>query len=170
MRFLLVGIICATMAISPAAAEDDDVSALFDCLEIFQNSKRLACYDTATKSLYDDRFPAPAVEQDQSSDDVVATNTETPSQPVSERAQQSAAATRAEPGRYIYKVTKFSYAQNGTITVWLENGDVWRQTDRISTRHHTRDGVAQAELKRGLLGSKWIELDGVTTFKVRQIQ
>ncbi|MEM9670415.1 MAG: hypothetical protein AAF950_15955 [Pseudomonadota bacterium] len=192
MRSFLA-IIAFSLSLAPQVSgqENDELGDLFACLEEFKNGDRLSCYDDAVETLYNSRYPPaptePAVvppdisiadpeEVEPDNTTVAAATTATP-EPVPQAADATQAAARQRAaidarnadGKYASKVTKFGYRSDDKIVVWLENGQIWQQTDSLNLRRQTKNGIALAELRPGLLGSTWMELDGGKAFKAKRI-
>ncbi|MEM6901370.1 MAG: hypothetical protein AAF583_16575 [Pseudomonadota bacterium] len=165
MRSMVIGLVVSLGTVAPAVSEEQDLSGLFECTETYRDRARLRCYDEAVGALYDQEFPPPPEVEDTTADQVSSANSDAPQQNVLPTATDA----RVEPGRFIQRVTRFGYDSNDKIIVWLENGDIWKQSDDAYLRRQTRDGVAEAELRRGLFGSTWIELDGGSAFKARRL-
>ncbi|MEM6410882.1 MAG: hypothetical protein AAF683_05050 [Pseudomonadota bacterium] len=165
MRSVVIILVLSLGTAAPALSEEQDLSGLFECIETYRDRARLRCYDEAVGALYDQEFPPPPEVEDAPTDEVAYTNADTPAQDYPPPATE----TRVEPGRFVQRVTRFGYDSNDKIIVWLENGDIWKQSDDAYLRRQTRDGVAEAELRRGLFGSTWIELDGGSAFKARRL-
>lgn len=168
MRAFLVISVFGLFAITPASAEEqeEDLSSLFACLETYRDAPRLDCYDDAVSELYEKRFP-PAIDPNVDTGSTVVT---TENDTGASEPQNVADRPRVEPGRFLQRVTKFGYDSNDKIVIWLENGEIWKQSDRTYLKRQTRNGVGEAELKRGLLSATWITLDGGESFKAKRIE
>jgi len=165
MRALIASLVLVCEASPLGHAENqNELSDLFACLEEFTNSDRLSCYDDAVEQLYADRVP-----QSTAPESVATDATSTTDETLEEAPSPVAERSRDEPRRFLRRVTKFGYTSDDKIMVWLDNGNVWRQSDSVYLRSQTSDGVAEAELRRGAFGSTWIKLDGGTAFKAKRV-
>ena len=150
-------------AASPKSAPA--VQNVLDCRKILEGSDRLACYDKAVA----------AMEQAETSGDLVSVD----------REQRRAARHQAfgltlptlsfldrgekpeEVDRITARVVAASQSGYGKWTIRLEDGAVWRQIDDNSLDRPPHAG-STAEIRRGVLGSFTMKIDGQFPIKVHR--
>lgn len=141
------------------------VQRVIDCRTITDNAQRLACFDGAVS----------AMDRAQSSGDLVSID----------RAQRRAARRQAfgltlpslgfldrgerpeEANRIVAKIAAASQDPYGKWTIRLDDGAVWRQIDDNTIDHPAHPG-STAEVRRALLGSFTMKVDGQFPFKVHR--
>lgn len=67
-------------------------------------------------------------------------------------------------------VTKVKTSKINGLTITLENGQVWQQTDGRSVSYSKRKGVKEAEVKTASFGSFMMKLDGGVAFRVKRLK
>ena len=176
MRFILpaLALIAGT---STAIAQDDQpisTQAVYDCAALSDDMERLACYDNAVGRLK-------AAEESGEVTTISRTEVETvqreafgfslPSLPrlamprLGGGDDKDATVTEIASGVSAIRSSKI----NG-LTVTLENGQVWQQTDNKRVTYSKRKGVDQAVVKQAAFGSYMMKLDGGVAFRVKRVQ
>jgi hypothetical protein len=163
--FLLLGAPVAAAAGPSTPGRAPAVQAVLDCRKIADNGERLACYDKA----------ANAMEQAEATGDLVSVD----------REQRRAARHQAfglalptlsfldrgekpeEVDRISATVASASQDPYGKWTIRLDDGAVWRQIDDNTLDHPPHHG-STAEIRRGLLGSFTMKIDGQFPIKVHR--
>lgn len=155
-----------TPAIAPAAsAETVNTDTIFACTELTDDAARLACFDAAVS-----KFKA--------AEDAGEVQTFTKEDVTRERKRNFGFAVpsfnfgkdpseKDEIQKLEVNVISAEYNAYKKLTLTLDNGQVWQQTDgkRVSTRN-----VKTAEIKKASLGSYKIKLDGGPAFKAKRIK
>lgn len=67
-------------------------------------------------------------------------------------------------------VTNVKKSKINGLTVTLENGQVWQQTDGRRVSYSKRKGVKEAEVKKASFGSFMMKLDGGVAFRVKRLK
>lgn len=176
MRFILPA--AALIASMPAAIAQDNqpisTQAVYDCAVIEADAERLACYDSAVGRLK-------AAEESGEVTTISRAEVETvqreafgfslPSLPrlamprLGSGADKSAAVTEITSAVNSIRSSKI----NG-LTITLENGQVWRQTDGKRVTYSKRKGVDEAVIRQAAFGSFMMKLDGGVAFRVKRVQ
>lgn len=165
----IAGLVAALALIGPrvlaAPSRPPAVQRVIDCRTIAESTQRLACFDGAVA----------AMDRAESSGDLVSID----------RAQRRAARRQAfgltlpslgfldrgekaeEANRIIAKIAAASQDPYGKWTIRLDDGAVWRQIDDNTIDHPAHTG-STAEVRRALLGSFTMKIDGQFPFKVHR--
>ena len=167
-RVTLVGLMLASSHVYAAAAPATgapSVQAVLDCRKLEDSIQRLACYDKAVA----------AMDQAQTTGDLVTVD----------REQRRAARHQAfglmlptlsfldrgekpeEVDRITARIASGSQDPYGKWTIRLEDGAVWRQIDDNSVDRPPHAG-STAEIRRGVLGSFTMKIDGQFPIKVHR--
>ena len=67
-------------------------------------------------------------------------------------------------------VTSIKSSKINGLTITLENGQVWQQSDSRRVNYSKRRGVEEATIKRASFGSFMIKLDGGVAFRAKRIK
>lgn len=156
------------------AQTEDPVStqAVYDCASIGEDTERLACYDNAVGRLKAaeeagevttiSRVEVETVQRD-------AFGFSLPSLP-----RIAMPKLGGDDDREITEiragVDSIKASRVNGLTVTLDNGQVWQQTDTRSVSYSKRKGVKEAIVKQAALGSFMMKLDGGTAFRVKRVQ
>lgn len=168
-RIAIVGPLAALALIGPGAlaapSRPPAVQRVIDCRPIAGDAQRLACFDAAVA----------AMDRAESSGDLVSID----------RAQRRAARRQAfglplptlgfldrgekpeEANRITGVVASASQDPWGKWTIRLDDGAVWRQIDDNTIERGAHPG-STADIRRGVLGSFSIKIDGQFPFKVHR--
>jgi hypothetical protein len=138
---------------------------VIDCRKIVDGAERLACFDKAVA----------AMEQAETSGDLVTVDREQrraarhqafglglPSLSFLDRGEKA-----EEVNRITDKVASASQDPYGKWTIRLETGAVWLQIDDTEVERSPHAGSI-VEIRRGVLGSFTIKVDGQFPFKARR--
>jgi len=139
------------------AANPPAVQAVLDCRAITDGPSRLACFDKAVG----------AMDQAQTSGDLVTIDRE---QRKAVRRQSFGFSLPAlaifdksdkpeEADHLVAKVASATQLASGKWQVTLEDGAVWRQTDDAELYKRPHAG-STADIRKGVLGSYFLKLDG----------
>ena len=160
----------ALMAAAPALAQptqaNPGLQAVFDCRAISDSAARLACFERSVGALQTalaarevvvvDREQARAARRE-------AFGFSLPSLNIFDR---------VKGGEELEEVTLTvaSASQDGALwTVRMTNGQVWRQTQAAPGYIRIKSG-AKAELRRGLLGSFFMKVDGRSGIRAERVR
>jgi hypothetical protein len=162
----LLGVVAAPAAGSPATpGRAPAVQAVLECRKIEDSGQRLACFDKAVATM----------EQAEATGDLVTID----------REQRRAARHQAfglplptlsfldrgekpeEVDRILARINSASQDPYGKWTLHLDDGAVWRQIDDKEIDRPPHAGSA-AEIRRGVLGSFTMKIDGQFPIKVHR--
>ncbi len=174
--------LCASLllALTPSAvAQEEQRSALdplYDCQAIEASDERLACYDQVTESLKDaeaakeiSTIRRADVEQVQRE----SFGFQLPSLPklFQRNSSGESDATNEEIRSVSANVINVERnSQSKRLTVTLDNGQIWRQTDGKRIQYSQRVGVETATIKRAAMGSFKMKLDDGVAFRVTRVK
>ena len=159
---------------SPAAFADPKISAveaMLACRSIDEESDRLLCMDGAMSGL-ETAFPRAAMTPEERTvqDEKVA----------EQEAEMAVAAFGGEQFNQDSKkelkeikdiIAVASLTHNKKALIVLENGHVWRQLDADTTRVRIKKAAGKpVVVKRQVLGSHMMKIDGGRGFKVRRVK
>lgn len=189
-RALLLGCALAVIATTPALAvsRDDLLKAMSKCVAITDNTERLACYDALKPQLQaaleqtpeqvakeessswfglDNLFggrPAPQVEPKQFGSDQL---------PEKEQAKVNPPEinTIRELDSISATLTDYAYTHSGRFIVFLDNGQIWQQTEAdtsdVHFRHDPKDN--KVTITRGMMATYDMTLNTANrAYKVRR--
>jgi len=170
----------AFLLLTPIAFADDaataSTDAVYACASLSADAERLACYDDAVRRLKD---------AEEAGEVTTVTRTEVeqvqkeafgfslPSLPKLAMPRFGNGSGEANDGTLdslTIAVTSIKSRKIGGITVTLENGQVWQQTDTRKVSYSKRRGVKEATVKRASFGSFMIKLDGGVAFRAKRIK
>lgn len=147
------------------ASPPASIQAVIACKAIEDAAQRLACYDEAV----------PKMAQAEASGDVVSVDREQrravrrqafglqlPSLSIFDRGERT-----EELDRVTLKVTGAHREGNGRWVITLETGAVWRQIDDVDPVHEPHAG-STAEIRKGMLGSFFMKVDGHEAMRVHR--
>ena len=161
----------AALMLGAGAAQAADrapvLKAVVDCRAITDGAARLACYDAAAATL----------DEAESKGDVVVLDREQRQQARREAFGFTLPSfdifSRGEPAeqldRVSYKVARAWQANDGTWTMELDSGAVWRQTDQEQLSRRPKQG-ATVEIRNAALGSYFMNVDGQRAIRVKRVQ
>ncbi len=174
-----------------AAPRDDVLEALGKCSVLTEDKARLACYDAMAPHLRDALNTPPEVLSRPPTKDeqkswfgfdlgalfgAPAQEQTTPQQFGADKlpaTHEAEAAAAEEVDSITAGVTDFSLTPFGRFVVFLDNGQVWRQSEGDSDRAHFVSPASENKvvIDRGLLGSYNLMLNGsVKTYKVTRVK
>jgi hypothetical protein len=176
MRFVLPALALIACTSTAMAQGDSSIStqAVYDCATLSDDAERLACYDTAVGRLKAAEESGEVTTISRSEVETVqreAFGFSLPSLPrlamprLGDGDNDKATVTEIASG-----VTSIRSSKVSGLTVTLENGQVWRQTDGRRVSYSKRKGVDQAVVKQAAFGSFMMKLDGGPAFRVKRIQ
>lgn len=159
---------------APSALADPKTSAveaMLACRSVDVESERLACMDAAMNGL-ETAFPRAAM--------TPAQRTEHDEQIAVQEAETAVAAFGGEKfnnrkGDELKEINDVisvaSTTHNKKALIILENGQIWRQLDADTTRVRIKKAEGKPVLiKRQMLGSHMMKIDGGRGFKVRRVK
>lgn len=182
-RALIVGTLALTLSL-PAFTEDTSpisTDAVYACAALSDDGARLACYDDAVGRLKAaeesgevttiTKAEVEAVERD-------AFGFSMPSLPKLTMPRFGRGQAETEPGRdadnqlqrITVAITDVKSSKHRGLTVSLENGQVWQQSDTRSVYYSSKKGAKEAEIRRAAMGSFVMKLDGGTAFRVKRLK
>lgn len=156
------------------AEEDKPVStqAVYECAKLSEDVERLACYDAAVGRLK-------AAEDAGEVTTISRTEVETvqreafgfslPSLPRIAM-PKFGDGSDGEIKEIVAGVEKIRPSRVNGLTITLDNGQVWQQTDGRRVTYSKRKGVEEAVVKQAALGSFMMKLDGGVAFRVKRVQ
>lgn len=163
-----LALICA-----PASAQDVSTEDVYACADIAEDLARLACYDEAVGRLEAaetageiatvTRAEVEAVQRDSFGFSIPSL----PSIALPRLGGGDREGGEEELDRVQYAVSRISRDGFGDVIVTLENGQVWRQTDRGQVRFRDPE---MAEVRRAALGSYMMRLDEGRLFRVERVR
>lgn len=156
---------------APALAQEISTADVYVCADIAEDSARLACYDEAVGRLEAAETAGEIATVTRSEVEAVQRDSfgfSIPSLP-------SLALPRLGGGegddgdleRVTVAVSRISRDGFGDVVVTLENGQVWRQTDRGQVRYRDPE---MAEVRRAAMGSFMMRLDNGRLFRVERVR
>jgi len=163
-----LGVSVVSMRTSPALAETlpDRTKDYLKCSEIVDLSPRLACYDAVSAALQqgpqDQVETAPAAEAPAATSPVASADTAESNaefranfgaQHIAREPEQE------EPDEIRVLVTSWSTSPLGKMIFTTEDGQIWRQSD--SNRVFPRSEQFSATIKKGMMGSFFLKIDGI---------
>ncbi len=152
----------AVVPVRPAA-----VQAVVDCRKVPEDAARLACFDKAVADMDKAEAAGDLVSIDREQRRAArrqAFGLPLPSLGFLDRGEKP-----AEVDRMDAKVAAASQDPYGRWTIRLDDGAVWRQIDDNTLDRPARPG-SSAEVRRGLLGSFTMKIDGQFPFKAHRDQ
>lgn len=177
MRFILPSL-ALILGTSAAVAQDDQpisTQAVYDCAALSDDTERLACYDNAVGRLKAAEESGEVTTISRSEVETVqreAFGFSLPSLPrlAMPRLGSSGDADGATVTEITSGVKSIRSSKVSGLTITLENGQIWRQTDNRRVNYSKRKGVDQAVVKQAAFGSFMMKLDGGVAFRVKRIQ
>jgi hypothetical protein len=147
------------------AAVLEEVSA---CRTLTDSAERLACYDRAVVALDQAEQSGQLVVMDRAQVQEVkreAFGFNLGSLRFLERGDPDATELR----EVVFTVERASKAYDGKWTIYMENGQVWRQTDTNTLSRPPKQG-SQAAIRSAALGSFFINVDGQKAIRAARVQ
>jgi hypothetical protein len=197
MRAIAVTLGLLAVASGPALAgpRDDVLEAMGKCASLTDDKARLACYDAAAPRLRDalnkppEVLSHPPTEEEQKSwfgfnlgglfgSSAPPAAQTTPGQFGADKlaaaapppAAPDAPAAPEEIQSISANVTDYSFNPFGKFIVFLDNGQVWKETDS-DTAHFNKNGANTVTIERGAMGSYNMHInDGNHTYKVTRVK
>ena len=143
MRLFIFAALVPIIAAPAATAQTDLMGRVVACAGLEDDAKRHACFDVLTPELRGNG---------------VKTFGE----------QKKPAATLAEPDKISLKVSGIDRAADGMVFT-MENGQVWRQSDTRQLGGFGK-GPWTAEIRKGMLGSFSLSVNGSASIKVKRVK
>jgi len=179
-------------AASLAGPREDIVDGMAKCAAIADNSARLACFDALvpqvkaaqaappetappadTRAWYDpSRIFGISPSQQTTPEQFGSENLTAPTPPPPKPGEPAPPAPPQALDSITAKVTDYALNPFGRITVFLDNGQIWRQLDGDTDHAHMHGGGGNTvEISRGMLGSYDMVINGVgVALKVQRIK
>ena len=168
----------ALLLLSPLAFADDAVpastDAVYACADLVDDGERLGCYDAAVGRLQaaEEAGEVTTVTRAEVEDvQKEAFGFSLPSLP--KLAMPKFGGGEDNDGTLAaltVAVSSIKSSKINGVTVTLENGQVWQQTDSRRVNYSKRRGVDEATIKRAAFGSFMIKLDGGVAFRAKRIK
>ena len=162
---LLAALVLAPLS---AVAEPAGTDEVYACATISEYAERLACYDAAVGRLKDAEDAGEITTVTREQVEEVQRDSfgfSIPSLP-SIAMPKLGGGEPDEIEQVTYAITDLDRNGYGKVTVTLENGQVWRQTDS----ERTPLSADEATIKRAALGSFMMKLDGGRAFRVQRVR
>jgi hypothetical protein len=165
---LVAAVLTLTAGGAQAATDRAAVfQAVVDCRAIADSNARLACYDAAAARL----------QEAEAKGDVVVLDREQRQQARREAFGFTMPSfdlfSRGEPAdkldRVTFKVVRATQANDGSWTMELDSGAVWRQTDQEGLSRRPKPG-SSVEIRNAALGSYFMNVDGQRAIRVKRVQ
>jgi hypothetical protein len=153
-------------AAPPTPTRAPAVQAVVDCRKIDDGAERLACYDKAVTAMTDAEAKGDLVSIDREQRQAVrrqAFGLTLPSLAMFDRGEKS-----EDVDKVLETVASASQDANGRWIVQMQDGAVWRQIEDEELWRKPHPGSA-AVIKKGLLGSFLMNIDGQQAIKVHRI-
>lgn len=171
MRRTLCIALSALALAGGAVAQDAPASTaeIYACAQTADDSARLACYDAAVgrlKAAEDAGEIATVTREEVETVQRDSFGFSIPSLPAIAMPRLGGGEAE-EVERVTFAVDRITVNRLDKATIYLDNGQVWRQTD--GRRQSTR-GIEEAEIFRAALGSFRMKLDGGTAFRVTRVR
>lgn len=182
------GLICAAAPLHAAppartapdlpAAEAGSPSVLdpiYACKAISADAERLKCYDEATGRLRQAEISGALITLDRATIETVERDSfglNVASLPKLLRKRANTTPNDAPPealSRIEAKVLSTSPGPDGKMTIRLDNGQIWRQTDGTHL-NIPRKGVQMALIEKGVLGAYFMTLDRQPSFRAKRVE
>ncbi len=155
--------------------------AVYACATMTEDAARLACYDEAVgrlKAAEESGEVTTLTEAERVAvvrDAFGFTMPSLPklSMPRFGRSQADAEAGRDKNNRLervTVAVTGVKTSKHRGLTVSLENGQIWQQSDTRSVYYSSKKGAKQAEIRRAAMGSFMMKLDDGAAFRVKRLK
>ena len=147
MRLFILAALVPIIVAPAALAQTDLMGRVVACAGLEDEAKRHACFDVLTPELR-------------------GTN-------VKELAEKSFGDEKAErpatPDKVTLQVSSVSRAADGLVTFTMENGQVWKQSDTRQLGGFGK-GPWTAEIRKGMLGSFALSVNGGALIKVKRVK
>lgn len=161
----------------PAAADDiASTDAVYACASLNDDMARLACYDDAVGRLKAAEEAGEVTTVSKAEVEEVqreAFGFSLPSLPKLAMPRFGSDGDKEDDGTINSVTTGVASIKTSKInglTVTLDNGQVWQQTDTRRVSYSKRKGVEEAEVKKGSFGSFMMKLDGGPAFRVKRLK
>lgn len=142
MRLFIFAALVPIIAAPAAFAQTDLMGRVVACAGLEDEAKRHACFDVLTPELR--------------------------GQGVKAFGETKKAATPAEPDQISLKVSAIDRAEDGMVFT-MENGQVWKQSDTRQLGGFGK-GPWTAEIRKGMLGSFALSVNGSASIKVKRVK
>jgi len=194
-RAVLVAAIVIVPVAAGAAPSDDLLAAMARCMAMTDTTARYACYDALAPQLKAAQSqptppPSPAETSDPrpwyDTDRIFGTSPSLQTKPEQFGAENLTRRTPPKPGAVApappplpeaidsvtATVTSFAMNREGRFVVFLDNGQVWKQSDADADRAYFRkNGGERVVISRGLLGSyRLVVNDSGIAYRVKRVQ
>lgn len=160
----ITGMIIALGA--PAVAEEISTEDVYACTAIEADAERLACYDAAVGRLQAAEEAGEVTTVTRKEVEQVQKDSfgfSIPSLPSIVLGKSGEDGNLTE----VTQPVKSIRGGRGSLIVYLENGQIWRQTDSKAIRN---SGQSEAQIYEAALGSYKIKLDGGLAFRAERIK
>lgn len=144
MRLFIFAALVPIIAAPAALAQTDLMGRVVACAGLEDEAKRHACFDVLTPELRGQGVRAFG---------------ET----------KKAEASPAEPDRISLKVGAIDRGGDGLMSFTMENGQVWKQSDTRQLGGYGQ-GPWTAEIRKGMLGSYALSINGAASVKVKRVK
>jgi hypothetical protein len=166
--FMAAGLVLAAAGGAQAASTDAGraavLQAVVNCRAVSDTAARLACYDAAAARLDEAEAKGEVVVMDREQTRQArreAFGFTLPSLAIFERGDSE------KMDRVTFKVARATEANDGTWTIELDAGAVWRQTDTERLSRRPKPG-STVEVRSASMGSYFMNVDGQRAIRVRR--
>jgi hypothetical protein len=172
LTLVAIGAFAATLAAvakpkadAPPPATAATVSAVLACRSIVDNTARLACFDKATGDMGEAQAKGDLLTLDRQQRQAV--RKQAFGLPLSTMTVFDQGEKAGEADRITATVASVSRTPYGKWILRLDDGAVWLQTDDNDLQSDPHKG-STVVIKKGILGSFFIDVDGHQGFKARR--
>lgn len=172
MRHIFPFTVLIVSTVLPAQAQETgsaSTSEVYACAEIETDEDRLACYDAAVGRLKSAEESGNVVTVSRDDVEQVKKDSFGFSIPSLPNFAASVFGDEDKIDQITHPVSRVEQARSGFI-VYLENGQVWRQTDNKRVYYSKKRGVDEATIKSAALGSYMMKFDDGVLFRVERVR
>ena len=168
---LAVTLLLSSSGLAPAQTGDLRTE-LMHCLNFSGAVERLSCYDRLARGAASGALGAPAAPVPAPAPNLPARAAAPPPAPELGQEELRGRVASAVPDRATSEITNFQKDATGRFTVWLNNGQVWRQVAGDTTAAQYHPGRTHSvTISRGTLGSYDLTFnDRSAAFKVQRVR
>jgi hypothetical protein len=153
---------------APALAQDAPLAKVYACAGIPGAQERLACFDAAVAGLKKDEAggEVAVLSREQIRDAEEKAFGVVGGVSISGLASTGKAAPEKAPDRITLAIKSIQPGADGKLRFYMENGQLWRQTDEERLR--VGDGPWTAEIRKAALGTFLMNVNGQRAIRVKR--
>ena len=177
MKYILLAAGAAMGISMPSSADEStgnaSTASVYACSNIAGDSERLTCYDAAVGRLKAAEDAGDVVTVTREQVEEVKRDSfgfSLPSRPKLVMPALGGDDKDNELTEITSPVARVSSTSDGKFVIYLENGQVWQQTDNKRVYYSRKVGVDNATVRSAALGSFMMKLDDGVLFRVRRIE